>query len=205
MTAVPNLAGTRLRRVLQILQHSQPTMFYCSQMLSAQLNRVLINPTSHFSGGEIQLISLQKNRTPIHTPLQTCFRCLQKRGGHCLCPLRLLQMCLWDRPHCSPNAMSAAALTHYAKMRQFIAQDYERLRRNKRGRESRTEKQCLQQLRLQPPHSLGNHSMPTCRGGRLELSLPPKRSPPIYSTFPYQQNLAVMETQLRHQRVYYSS
>ena len=56
---------------------------------------------------------------------------------------------VWDRPHRSPSAMSSAALTHYAKIRKSSAQNCKHLRRNKRNGESKTEKQCLQQPRLQ--------------------------------------------------------
>ena len=79
-------------------------------------------------------------------------------------------ICVWDRHHWRPSAMSAAALTHYAKIRGSIAHNHKHLRRNKGCKESRTEKQSLQQLRLQTLYSLGKNSSPTSRGGRLELS-----------------------------------
>ena len=94
--------------------------------------------------------------------------------------------------------MNAAALTHYAKIRGFNAQDYERLRQNERQRVKDRET-GLEQLCLQPPYSLGKNSRPSPRGGRLELSLPPKHSTPIYSkmswhnTSPDRQMLADMK------------
>ena len=56
---------------------------------------------------------------------------------------------VWNRPLWSPSAMSAAALTHCAKIRGSIAKMCKHLRRKRRHRESQTEKLCLQQPRLQ--------------------------------------------------------
>ena len=55
----------------------------------------------------------------------------------------------WNRPLWSPSAMSAAALTHCAKIRGSIAKMRKHLKRKKRHRESQTEKLGLQQPRLQ--------------------------------------------------------
>ena len=54
-----------------------------------------------------------------------------------------------NRPLWSPSAMSAAALTHCAKIRGSIEKMRKHLKRKKRHRESQTEKLCLQQPRLQ--------------------------------------------------------
>ena len=78
--------------------------------------------------------------------------------------------------------MSASALTHYAKIRGSITENYKHLRRNKRHRESGTEKQCLQQLRLQTLVPLGKElHVDLQRRPPRTLSPPPKCSTPIYS------------------------
>ena len=83
---------------------------------------------------------------------------------------------VWNRPLWSPSAMSAAALTHCAKIRGSIAKMRKHLKPKKRHRESQTEKLCLQQPRLQSLLPSGKEFQadlqrrPTSRGGRLELS-----------------------------------
>ena len=136
-------------RILQRLQHNQPTIFYCSQLLSALPTEFQSNQTTIFLAAEFDGALCEQALYASTHLCKHASTCLQKRGGHCLCFLRPLQMCLWDRPHWSPRAMSTIVLNHCAKIRGFIAKDYESLRRNKRHRESKTEKQCLQQLRLQ--------------------------------------------------------
>ena len=143
LTTVSNFTVSCVRRVLQRLQHSHPTMFYCSQMVSALPTEFQSNQPAIFLAAEFDGSLCEQ---ALHASTRFCkhaLACLQKQGGHCLCFLPPLQMCLWDIPHWSPSAMGAAALTHCAKIRGFTAQNYERLRRNKRHRESKTEKQCL--------------------------------------------------------------
>ena len=118
---------------------------------------------------------------------------------------------VWNRPLWSPSAMSAAALTQCAKIRGSIAKMRKHLKRKKRHRESQTEKLFLQQPRLQSLLPFRNNSRPTSRGGRLELSPSPKRSPPIYSrmsrhvTSPDQQILPDIKIHVHHQRANSSS
>ena len=123
---------------------------------------------------------LNKQYTPPHAfadMLQHgCESLMDTIFGPYVCYIRV-----WDRPHWSPSAMSTVALTHCEKIRGFIAQDYERLRWNKRHRESRTKKRCLQQLWIQTPYSLEKNSKLTSRRGCLEKTLSPKRLTPIYS------------------------
>ena len=139
--------------------------------------RVPIKPASHFLAADFDGSLYEQ---ALHTSTRLCKHAstyLPKFSGYCLCALRSLHF--WDGPHWSPSAVSAAMLTHCTKIRGFIAQDYESLRRDKRHREWRTEKQFLQQLRIQTPYSLGKNSRATSRDGRLEISLPPKRAAPI--------------------------
>ena len=116
LIAVSNFIVSSVRRVLQRFQHSQPTMFYFSQLLSAQPKEFQSNQPAIFLAADFDGSLCEQ---ALHTSTHLCKHastCLQKRGGNCLCFLRPLQMCLWDRPHWSPSAISAAALTHCAKI-----------------------------------------------------------------------------------------
>ena len=119
---------------------------------------------------------------------------------------------VWNRPFWSPSAMSAAALTHCAKIRGSIAKMRKHLKRKKRHRESQTKKLCLQQPRLQsllPPGKEFQADLQ--RRPPRTLSLSPKRSPPIYSrmsrhvTSPDQQILPDTKIHVHHQRANSSS
>ena len=163
---------------------------------------VPVKPGSHFSGSQVRWISSRISSARSRTPLQTCFNMSAKVWWTLSVRLTFVTYVFGIDTTGIPNAMSATALTCCVKIRGFIAQDYERLRRNKRHRESRTEKQCSQHLRIQTPYSLEKNSRPTSRGGRLELSLPTKLSTPLYiktsqnDTSPNQQMLVDMKNSL---------
>ena len=118
---------------------------------------------------------------------------------------------VWNRPLWSPSAMSAAALTHCAKIRGSIAKMRKHLKQKKRHKESQTEKLAYSSLVYKACYPLGKNSRPNSRGGCLELSLSPKRSTPIYSrmsrhvTSPDQQILPDIKTHVHHQRPNLSS
>ena len=142
----------------------------------------------------------------IHALLQTCFNISAKVLLDTVFAPYYRHIHVWGRPHWSPSAMSAATLTHCAKIRGSIAKMCKHLRRKKDTRSHRQRNNAYNSLVYKTCYPLAKNSRPTSRGGRLELSLPPKRSPPIYSrmsrhvTSPDQQILADMKIHLHHQR-----
>ena len=94
-------------------------------------------------------MSLRMSIIRIHALLQTCFNMSAKVLLDTVFAPYYRHIRVWDRPHWSPSAMSAAALTHCAKIRGSTAKMCKILKRKKRHRESQTEKLCLQQPRLQ--------------------------------------------------------
>ena len=118
---------------------------------------------------------------------------------------------VWNRPLWSPSAMSAAALTHCAKIRGSIAKMRKHLKRKRDTESHRQRNFAYSSLVYKACYSLGKNSRPTSRGGRLELSPSPKRSPPIYSrmsrhvTSPDQQILPDIKIHVHHQRANSSS
>ena len=94
-------------------------------------------------------MSLRMSIRRIHALLQTCFNMSAKVFLGTVFAPYYRHIRVWGRPHWSPSAMSAAALTHCAKIQGSIAKDCKHLRRKRRHRESQTKKQCLQRPRLQ--------------------------------------------------------
>ena len=110
LITVSNFAGTRLRCVLQRLQHSQPTVFSLRRLLSmlpteSQSNQPITFLVADFDGSiyEQSMCASEDLCNTLDLSPERC-QMLSVRGV------------LWlDKPHCSPSAMSAAALTHCAK------------------------------------------------------------------------------------------
>ena len=142
----------------------------------------------------------------IHAPLQTCFNMSPTVLLDAVFAPYVRDIRVWNRPHWSPSAMSAAALTHCAKIRGSIAENYKHLRRKRNTESHRQRNNAYSSLIYKACYPLGKNSKPTSRGGRLELSPPPKRATPIYRkmsrhvTAPDQQILGDMKILWHHQR-----
>ena len=135
------------------------------------------NQTSQpFSGGWVRWMSLRMSIRRIHALLQTCFNMSAKVLLDTVFAPYYRHIRVWDRPRWSPSTMSAAALTHCAKIRGSIAKMCKHLRRKRRHRESQTEKLCLQQPRLQ---SL----LPPGKEFQVDLQRRPPRTLSLNQTF----------------------
>ena len=80
---------------------------------------------------------------------------------------------VWNRPLWSPSAISAAALTHCAKIRGSIAKMRKHLKRKRDTESHRQRNFAYSSLVYKACYPLGKNSRPTSRGGRLELSPSP--------------------------------
>ena len=156
-------------------------------------------------------MSLRMSIRRIHALLQTCFNMSAKVLLDTVFAPYFRYIRVWNRPLWSPSAMSAAALTHCAKIRGSIAKMRQHLKRKRDTESHRQRNFAYSSLVYKACYPLGKNSRPTSRGGRLELSLPPKRSPPIYSrmsqhvTSPDQQILSDIKIHVHHQRANSSS
>ena len=170
MTLVSNFTVSSVSRVLQRLQHSQPTMFCCSRLLNAlpkkfQSNQPAISLAAEFDGCLCEWALDASTRFCKHVSTR-----LPKFSWILSLQLTLVTYVCWDRPRWSPSAMNAAALTHCAKIWGSIAENCKHLRRKKRHRESQTEKECLQQPRLQ-------NLLPSGKEFQADLQRRPPRTP----------------------------
>ena len=122
MNLVSNFTVSSVSRVLQRLQHSQPTMFCCSRLLNALPKKFQSNQPAIFLAAEFDgclcvraLDASTRFCKHVSTRLPKFFWILSLQ-------LTLVTYVCWDRPRWSPSAMSAVALTHCAKIRGSIAE-----------------------------------------------------------------------------------
>ena len=156
-------------------------------------------------------MSLRMSIIRFHALLQTCFNMSAKVFLDTVFAPYYRHIRVWGRPHWSPSAMSAAALTHCAKVRGSIAKMCKHLKRKRDTESHRQRNSANNSLIYKACYPLRKNSRPTSRGGRLELSFFPKRSSPIYSrmsrhvTSPDQQILPDIKIHVHHQRANSSS
>ena len=143
MIAISNFAGTGLRQILQSLQHTTSRPCFTIVRCSA-LNLHSSNQTSQpfFWWPSSMDLFANKQYTHPYTFANMLQHVCQSLLDIALVPY-VCRRRVRDRPHWSRSTMSAAALTHYAKIRGSIAKNCKHLRRRKIHRESETEKQCL--------------------------------------------------------------
>ena len=131
MTLVSNFTVSSVSRVLQRLQHSQPTIFCCSRLLNAlpkkfQSNQPAIFLAAEFDGCLCEWALDASTRFCKHVSTR-----LPKFSWILSLQLTLVTYVCWDRPRWSPSAMSAVALTHCAKIRGSITKNCKHLRQKK--------------------------------------------------------------------------
>ena len=124
-------------------------------------------------------MSLRTSIRRIHALLQTCFSMSAKVLPDAVFAPYACYILVWDRPLWSPSAMSAAALTHCAKIRGSIAENCKRSRRKKDTKSHRQRNNAYNSVVYKAYYPLGKNSRPTPRGARLELS-PSKNVPHLF-------------------------
>ena len=134
--------------------------------------QIPIKRASHFPGSKVLWISSRISSARIRTHFASMLQHVCQNLMDAVCATFVGYIRVRDRPHWSPSAMNAAALTHCAKIWGFTAQYYESLRTKQKSQRVKDREQCSQKLRIQTPYSLGKKSRPTSRGGRLEISPP---------------------------------
>ena len=185
MTLVSNVTVSSVSRVLQRLQHSQPTMFCCSRLLNALPKKFQSNQPAIFLAAEFDGCLCER---ALDASTRFCKHVSTRLPKFCWIlslQLTLVTYVCWDRPRWSPSAMSAVALTHCAKIRGSIGKKLQTFETEKRDTESHKQrKSAYNSLVYKICYPLGKNSRPTSRGGRLELPPPPKRATPIYRSVP---------------------
>ena len=98
MTAASKFAGICLRHVLQSLQHSQPTIFYCSQLLSAQPKEFQSNQPAIFWRPSSMDLFANKHYTHPRAFANMLQHVCQSLQDTVFAPyVRYIRV--WDRPH----------------------------------------------------------------------------------------------------------
>ena len=115
-----------MRCVLQRLQHSQPTMFCCSQLLSALPTTLQSNQPAIFLAAKFDGSLCER---ALHASTHFCKHastCLSKAAGYCLCTLRSLHTCLGQNPlepkrneRCRANSLRQDLRFHRRKLQTF--------------------------------------------------------------------------------------